>query len=143
MRFPATVVGLPRLGGRAVELDLGILGPREFPTMYAYLIWSMTIAPEIARALPLGQRVEVVLVREHPGDWYVSLPADPAWLTWNNGTVRQLAQHICTKGEFTLLPILADALDEAGCTETALLGRCRQPNDDDLGWLVELLAAQE
>ena len=44
----------------------------------------------------------------------VSLPADPAWLTWNNGTVRQLARRIRETGETVLMPILADALEEAG-----------------------------
>ena len=71
-----------------------------------------------------------------------SLPADPAWLTWNNGTVRHLAQRIRETGETVLMPILADALEEAGCTDAALLDHCRQPQDGP-SWVVELLATQE
>ncbi len=74
----------------------------------------------------------------------VSLPANPVWLSWNNGTVRQLAQRVRAYGETVLLPVLADALEEAGCTDAALLAYCRQPQSEVLrSWVAELLATQE
>jgi len=73
----------------------------------------------------------------------VSLPAHPEWLTWNNETVRRLARHIRENREFGLLPVLADALEDAGCADTALLEHCRQfPADESRSWAVELLATQ-
>ena len=77
------------------------------------------------------------------GSLLVSLPADPAWLTWNNETVRHLARRIRETGETVLLPILADALEEAGCTDAALLAHCRESQDNARSWAVEHLATQE
>lgn len=48
--------------------------------------------------------------------------ADPAWLT---SDVLALARLIRTTGEVELLPILGDALQDAGCTEAEILGWCR------------------
>ncbi len=52
-------------------------------------------------------------------------PLDPTWLTWNDGIVVTLAQGIYEKGAFDRLPILADVLEEAGCTDAAILNHCR------------------
>jgi hypothetical protein len=51
--------------------------------------------------------------------------ADPAWLAWNGGTVRTLAAGIYAEGAFDRMPILADALEEAGCDNAAILAHCR------------------
>src|SRR5205085_652941 len=39
---------------------------------------------------------------------------DPSWLTWNNSTMVKLAQGIYDERAFDRLPILADALQDAG-----------------------------
>ena len=141
MRYPARVVRSHQYG-MTLKLDLSALAPGRSPTLDAYLFWSQTVAPEIAQALTVGQRVEVVVVEVFSSDLDVSLPADPAWLAWNNGTVRHLARRIRDTGETVLLPVLADALEEAGCTDAALLDHCRQPLEGK-SWVVELLATQE
>ena len=46
-------------------------------------------------------------------------------------------------GETVLMPILADALEEAGCTDATLLAHCREPQDHPDSWAVTLLATQE
>ena len=43
--------------------------------------------------------------------------ADPTWLNWGDGTVGKMVQTIHDEGAFDHLPILADALEEAGCTD--------------------------
>jgi hypothetical protein len=48
-----------------------------------------------------------------------------AWLAWNGGAVGKMAQAIYDDRAFHDLPILADALEEAGCTDAALLGHLR------------------
>jgi hypothetical protein len=69
---------------------------------------------------------------------------DPAWLRWNHGTVPRLAQHIYEERRFGDLPILADALEEAGCAEAALLDHCRQPGEHVRGcWAVDLVLGKE
>jgi hypothetical protein len=144
MRYPARVKGVTG-GGLLLELDLSGLAPGRSPRLAAFLTLIQTVHLGFANELRLGDWIEVVLI-ECPGNDQVvcaSLPADPAWLTWNNGTVRQLAQRIRETGEYDLLPILADALEEAGCAEPDLLARCRAPEGDTLDWLVTLLATQE
>ena len=66
--------------------------------------------------------------------------ADPAWLTWNYGTVPAIARHVYDDRAFHDLPILADALEDAGCTDAAILAHCRQPGAHVRGcWVVDLL----
>jgi hypothetical protein len=48
------------------------------------------------------------------------------WRTWNGGTFVQLARGIYEGRAFEHLPILADALEEAGCHEPDILNHCRQ-----------------
>jgi hypothetical protein len=144
MRYPARVI-INTPTGPILELDLRALAPGRSPTLIANVYHTHTVAPAVASDLCEGQHTEVVLVEINQDDGHLtaSLPADPAWLAWNNGTVRQLAQRIRATGEGDLLPVLADALEEAGCTERALLERCRRPEEDDLHWFVTLLATQE
>jgi hypothetical protein len=75
----------------------------------------------------------------------------PAWLAWNGGTVRKLAESAYTERtlpEGTLnvvrLALLADALEDAGCTERDLLGHLRPPGPHVRGcWAVDLVLAKE
>src|SRR5262249_35473615 len=54
------------------------------------------------------------LVREVYGNPFRPVAADPAWLRWNDGTVPRLAQSLHERRAFGDLPVLADALEEAG-----------------------------
>lgn len=47
---------------------------------------------------------------------------DPAWRT---STVLAIAQGIVRDGNFDAMPILADALEDAGCDNPIILGHCR------------------
>jgi hypothetical protein len=65
---------------------------------------------------------------------------DPAWLCWNGGTVRRLAQALYDERAFDRLPALADALEEAGCGDAKILGHLRSPGPHVRGcWAVDLL----
>lgn len=65
---------------------------------------------------------------------------DPSWLTWHGGTVRRLAGAIYEERRFGDLPVLADALEEAGCSDPDVLRHCRQPGEHVLGcWVVDRL----
>ena len=60
--------------------------------------------------------------------------------TWLTATVTAFAQSVYEEGAFERLPILADALEEAGCTNLDILGHCRQPGEHVRGcWAVDLL----
>lgn len=47
------------------------------------------------------------------------------WLAWEGGTVVKLARGISDDRDFQRLPILADALEEAGGADQELLARVR------------------
>lgn len=47
------------------------------------------------------------------------------WLAWNGGTVPRLAQRIYDERAFDLLPMLSDALEEAGCDNEDMVRHCR------------------
>lgn len=55
-----------------------------------------------------------------------SLVFDPAWRT---EIVRDLARCIAAEGAFDRLPILADALEEAGCDDRRILSHARECAD--------------
>jgi hypothetical protein len=65
------------------------------------------------------------LVHEIFGNPFRPMVLDPDWLTWNDGCVRNLAQGIYDARRFRELPILADALEDAGCTAIDLLAHLR------------------
>ncbi|MBY0524503.1 MAG: hypothetical protein K2R98_13955 [Gemmataceae bacterium] len=55
----------------------------------------------------------------------------------------RLAQGIYAERTFDLLPILADALEDAGCADTGILKHCRQPGDHARGcWVVDLFTGR-
>ncbi len=67
-------------------------------------------------------------------------PVAPLRSVWEHGPVLLLAQAIYCERSFDGLPILADALEEAGCTSSDLLSHLRGPGPHVRGcWAVDLL----
>jgi hypothetical protein len=65
---------------------------------------------------------------------------DPVLLRWNDGIVRKIAQAIYDERAFDRLPILADALEDAGCDNADLLTHCHSGGEHVRGcWVVDLL----
>jgi hypothetical protein len=62
------------------------------------------------------------------------------WRAWEDGTVPRLAAHVYAAGDFAALPVLADALEDAGCADAGLLGHLRGPGPHVRGcWALDLL----
>jgi hypothetical protein len=62
---------------------------------------------------------------------------DPNWLT---STVRALADGTYEQKAFDRMPILADALQDAGCSDEQVLDHCRGPGPHVRGcWVVDLV----
>lgn len=65
---------------------------------------------------------------------------EPSWLAWNDGVVLKLAQRISEDHAFDLLPLLGDALEDAGCSDPGILMHCRElAGHSDSCWVVDLL----
>ncbi|MBA4192544.1 MAG: hypothetical protein C0467_31640 [Planctomycetaceae bacterium] len=77
-------------------------------------------------------------VRDVFGNPFSLLTADAAWLT---STVLALAAGIYESRDFSAMPILADALQEAGCGNDDILTHCRDANGVHVRgcWVVDLI----
>jgi hypothetical protein len=75
------------------------------------------------------------------GEMDKALAIDPVWLQFNAGTVRALAESMHSTGDYSAMPVLADALQEAGCDNELFLWHCRSPACAHArgSWLVERL----
>jgi len=69
------------------------------------------------------------LLREVFGNPFRWIVIDPLWLEWNNRAIVRLAEGIYHDRAFDRLPILADALEDAGCQDADILYHCRQPDE--------------
>ena len=79
------------------------------------------------------------MLREVFGNPFQWTTADPLWLTRNDWAVANLAQTIYAKRDFDQMPILADALEDAGCCDEAILRHCRERDGHTLGcWVLDL-----
>ncbi|MBA4192545.1 MAG: hypothetical protein C0467_31645 [Planctomycetaceae bacterium] len=79
-------------------------------------------------------------MREVYGNPFRPVTIEPSWLT---SDVVALATGIYAEKAFDRMPILADALQDAGCDNTEILGHCRGPGPHVRGcWLVDLLGGK-
>jgi hypothetical protein len=80
---------------------------------------------------------EAQLLRCVVGNPFRPVTFDSSWLT---STVVSLAEGIYADRAFDRLPILADALQDAGCDSADVLGHCRGPGPHARGcWVIDLL----
>jgi hypothetical protein len=85
-------------------------------------------------------RAKCDLVREVFGNPFRPVAVEQCWLTWREGTIPKVAQAIYDERAFDRLPILADALEDAGCENVEILNHCREPGEHVRGcWMVDLL----
>ena len=89
----------------------------------------------------LESRWQATVVRCVVGNPFRPVTADPRWLS---ETVVSLATGIYAERAFDRMPILADAIEEAGCDHGDVLAHCRGPGPHVRGcWVVDLLLGKE
>jgi hypothetical protein len=93
------------------------------------------------RAGSAERSAQADLLRDIIGNPFRPAPrVDPRVVAWNAGTVVKMAQVIYDERRFTDLPILVDALEEAGCTNSDILDHCRGPGPHVRGcWVVNAI----
>ncbi len=100
-----------------------------------YPLWALNVtgsAEEFA--------AQCDLVRDLFGNPFRPATIEPAWLQWGGGVPVAIAGEIYEGRAFDQFPILADALEEAGCIDATLLGHCRQPTEHARGcWVIDHL----
>jgi hypothetical protein len=82
------------------------------------------------------------LLRDVVGNPYREPRLDPAWLA--GGVAVRLAEGIYEERAFDRVPVLADALEEAGCADEAILSHLRSPGPHVRGcWAVDLVLGKQ
>jgi hypothetical protein len=82
------------------------------------------------------------LIREIFGHRWGSTTDDPGWNSaWRTSNVTGLASYIYTQEDYSVMPILADALQEAGCDNQDILKHCRSTTSQHLRgcWVLDLI----
>ena len=115
-------------------------------TTAVYTASSAAIYPKRAgvKAHQLERAALSRLIREMFGNPFHPASLNSFWLAWNDGAIRKMAQAIYDARAFDHLPLLADALEDAGCTDADVLGHCRGGGEHVRGcWVVDLLLQKE
>ncbi|HEV3436705.1 MAG TPA: hypothetical protein VG122_05060, partial [Gemmata sp.] len=119
-----------------------LLGSKVVPGYIAWLTRSAT-NPEKYQAGNQWQACpeQARLARCVFGNPFRPITINSSWLT---STVLALANGIYEEKAFDRMPILADALQDAGCDNENILNHCRQPGDHIRGcWAIDLLLAKQ
>jgi hypothetical protein len=84
------------------------------------------------------QHRQVALLHDIVGNPFRRVEIDPTWLT---GDVLGLARRVYHSRDFGVMPILADALQEAGCEHEGVLSHCRDERATHVRgcWVVDLI----
>jgi hypothetical protein len=86
------------------------------------------------------RREQGELLQDVFGNPFRPAAIDTAWTAWEGGAVRKLAQTIHDERAFDQMPVLGDALEDAGCRERQILQHCRQRGRHVRGcWLLDRL----
>lgn len=149
-------------GLMSIERAAQLLESVSGPTARALEIDEYSVArsalishPAINRAVPslaatLAERggrsreheacAQTTLFHDIFGNPFRPVSVDPSWLT---STVVALAEGIYQERAFERLPILADALMDAGCDHADVLNHCRGEGSHVRGcWVVDLLTGR-
>jgi hypothetical protein len=87
------------------------------------------------------EQCQTALLREIIGDPFRPVTLDPSWIT---STVTTLASQMYESRDFGAMPILADALQDAGCDNEDFLDHCRGSGPHVRGcWVVDLVLGSE
>ena len=115
--------------------------------------WSLAALGQGWLAEQQEEALQCQLLRDVVGSPFRRVTVEPAWRLYNEGAARHLAEWIHEQRDFERLPILGDALEEAGCADEAILDHCRQgwgarPGEQRIEhvrgcWVIDLILGRE
>jgi hypothetical protein len=118
------------------------------PNAFFAAMYSMSMAAKeagVRRAdwstdYPAELATQSHLFRDIFGNPFRRVKLNQSWVKRNDGKVLKMARSIYEERAFDQLPILADALEEAGCNNRDILAHCRQSGEHVPGcWVIDLL----
>jgi hypothetical protein len=124
--------------GDEIPLRFGLLDPPR-------LLWQFAVGtpmvPMFEWFFPQPSALGCELVRDIVGNPFRPAPFDPRWRT---AAATELARAAYESRDFGALPILADALQEAGCEDAEVLAHCRAGGPHVRGcWVVDGVLGKE
>jgi hypothetical protein len=128
---------------RAAELVLQVLVHRDLDAGHLFRVtesvWQHRAAP--VDQFPADWTDRCRLVHEVFGDPLRPAALDPSWRT---EAVIALAAGLYESRDFGPMPVLADALEDAGCSDADVLAHCRGPGPHVRGcWVVDLVLGKD
>jgi hypothetical protein len=109
--------------------------PSGMPLNAALAFWEH---PTFVNAMATEERAQADLIRELFGNPFRPVLFQDDWRTF---TALALAQQVYHDRAYSLLPILADALQDAGCDNEVILHHCRDSQQVHVRgcWVVDLV----
>lgn len=122
---------------------------REAAVAMAHLNAAKGVGPVARRSrgwLPADQAelaVQAALLRDIFGNPFRKPPKFKK--AWRTSTALTLAKQMYESREFSAMPILADALQDAGCDNDDILNHCRDTNQVHVRgcWVVDLVLSKQ
>jgi hypothetical protein len=103
---------------------------------------SLMVKPTEEAAWYAFLAAEATLLREIVNPFHL-VPLDPSWQSWHDGLLVSMARQMYDSRDFTDMPVLADALEEAGCQDQDILVHCRSGGEHVRGcWVVDALLSK-
>jgi hypothetical protein len=115
---------------------------KELDESFEYLVFSCTydIAAGVEKDEPPSSEsaMQADIMREVLGNPLKPVVIKPVWLT---DTVVAMARQVYQGEDFSAMPILADALQDAGCEQTEILKHCRDEKQTHVRgcWVLDLI----
>jgi hypothetical protein len=135
-------LGYPAIGGPPSDVEV-VVGQARADDAWIDERYFVECFANLYSPMAVGVAFDVVvgLVRDIFGNPFhpVTFPSE-----WRTDTAVTLARQMYESRDFSAMPILADALQDAGCDNEDILNHCRQPGPHVRGcWVVDLVLGME
>ncbi len=121
----------------AAWMIAGLMRPEPLMAAFSMTIYALPLAGYCGNARK-AYGLLCHLLRDIFGNPFRPVAFSPSWRT---DTAIALARTMYDSREFSAMPILADALQDAGCDNTDVLSHCRDPKQTHVRgcWVVDLV----
>ncbi len=120
------------------KLRAGRWFPVGVPSRVSNRLTSLIVRPRFEEATARM----VWFVRDILGNPFRPIEIRPEWREWNHSAALRIAEHIVATGNYADVPILGDALEDAGCTDEEMLRHCRTAEHVPGCWVVDALVGR-
>jgi hypothetical protein len=122
----------------AAELDADFLAEKDSSAWLVATKWG----EDGARSVPAP--IQGGILHELFGNPFRPIILDPSWLSWHGGLLVSMARQMYDRRDFTDMPVMGDALEDAGCSNQDILSHCRSGGEHYRGcWVLDLVLGKK